>query len=139
MSKGWRTCRLGEIAEIVGGGTPSSKVPEYWNGDVPWISPSDLSGYKYRYISHGAKSLTTLGLKKSSARLHPPGTLLFTSRAPIGYVAIAANSIATNQGFQSLRVDRTKLNIHFAYCLLIVYTPVIQAFGTGATFPEVSA
>src|SRR5690606_8782241 len=103
IPEGWRVSTISDLADVIGGGTPSTKVEEYYceNG-IPWLSPKDLSGYDWRYISRGAKDITELGLKKSSAKLMPKGTVLFSSRAPIGYVAITENEISTNQGFKSL-------------------------------------
>ena len=98
----WRWIIIGKITQVVGGGTPSSSVEEYYeNGNIPWISPADLSGYSDIYISRGKKNITELGLEKSSARLLPKDTVCLSSRAPIGYVAIASNPISTNQGFKS--------------------------------------
>ena len=97
VPENWCWVILGGITDVIGGGTPSSKVSEYYeNGDIPWISPADLSNYSDMYISNGAKNITALGLEKSSARLLPPNTVCLSSRAPIGYVVIAANLISTN-------------------------------------------
>ena len=102
IPENWCWTRLGNITEVIGGGTPSSKVEEYYEGgSIPWISPADLSGYNDIFISYGAKNITKLGLEKSSARLMPAGTVCLSSRAPIGYVAIAKNELCTNQGFKS--------------------------------------
>ena len=100
------------------GGTPSTKVEEYFCEDgIAWLSPKDLSGYEWKFISKGAKDITELGLAKSSAKLMPQGTVLFSSRAPIGYVAIAENEISTNQGFKSL-VPKTGMCSEFLYYFL---------------------
>ena len=102
VSDNWCWVVLGSITQVIGGGTPSSGNPEYYeNGNIAWITPADLSNYNDIYISNGAKSITQIGLDKSSARLLPRGTVCLSSRAPIGYVAIAANPLATNQGFKS--------------------------------------
>ncbi len=99
---GWHWTTMGDIAEVIGGGTPRTNDPtNFVGGDVPWITPADLSGHTEKYISHGARFITRKGIESSSARLLPAGTVLFTSRAPIGYVAIARNPVATNQGFKS--------------------------------------
>lgn len=100
--------RISEIGTVVGGGTPSTKNPDYWGGDIPWISPKDLTDYKSVYISKGENFLTEKGLK-SGTRLLPKNTLLFSSRAPIGYVALAANPICTNQGFKSIVCDEKQV------------------------------
>ncbi|OQS59645.1 restriction endonuclease subunit S, partial [Actinobacillus suis] len=80
----WKLTRLSDVADIIGGGTPKSSEDTYFNGDISWITPKDLSGYNYRYISKGERNITELGLKNSSAKLLPKGSVLFTSRAPIG-------------------------------------------------------
>ena len=138
MMDGWNEVKLEEIAEVVGGGTPSSKEDSYWNGDVNWVTPADLSGYMFKHISYGERKITKLGLSKSSAKLHPKGTVLMTSRAPIGYLAIAGDEVATNQGFQSLRCKTDKVDNNFLYYILHLYKEGIQAIASGATFPEVS-
>jgi len=102
LPKGWKWTTLGEIGEVASGGTPSTKIAQYWNGSIGWITPADLSGYEGKYIGKGRKNISIEGLNKSSARLLPKGTILFSSRAPIGYVAIAKNELATNQGFKNL-------------------------------------
>ena len=102
LRAGWYWTTKGEIAHVVGGGTPrTNDSMNFGGGDVPWITPADLSGYAEKYISHGARFITRKGLESSSAKLLPAGTVLFTSRAPIGYAAIARNPVATNQGFES--------------------------------------
>jgi len=82
IPESWETKKLGELADIIGGGTPSTKKPEYWDGNISWITPKDLSNFPYRYIYKGGKNITELGLKKSSAKLLPKGTVLLSSRAP---------------------------------------------------------
>jgi type I restriction enzyme S subunit len=133
----WRTVCLGEVAEIIGGGTPSTKRPENYGGDIPWITPKDLSNYKFRYVTHGERSISEEGLASSSAKLLPKNTVLFTSRAPIGYVALAKNVVATNQGFKSLLLKDGNIP-EFFYYLLRHYTPRIESFASGSTFKEVS-
>lgn len=130
-------CRISDIGAVVGGGTPSTKNPAYWGGEIPWISPKDLTDYKYTYISHGENYLTEKGLK-SGTRLLPKDTVLFSSRAPIGYVALAANPICTNQGFKSIVCDINKVEPLYLYYYLKANLDYIKLFGTGATFPEIS-
>ncbi|HDR1916424.1 TPA: restriction endonuclease subunit S, partial [Pasteurella multocida] len=114
----WKRVKLSEVAEIIGGGTPKSNVSEYFdNGQIAWITPKDLSGYKSRYISKGERNITELGLENSSAKLLPIGTVLLTSRAPIGYVAIAKNEVSTNQGFKSLVLKEGNIPEFFYYLL----------------------
>jgi type I restriction enzyme S subunit len=102
--------RVSQIGEVVGGGTPSTKIEEYWNGDIPWISPKDLTDYNSVYISYGENYITKKGLNKSGTRLLPENTVLLSSRAPIGYVALAANPICTNQGFKNIICNEKLVN-----------------------------
>ncbi|AKM18997.1 EcoKI restriction-modification system protein HsdS [Geobacillus sp. 12AMOR1] len=135
----WINCTLGDIAEVIGGGTPSKSKPEYYEGGtIPWITPKDLSGYPYRYIERGENNITELGLAKSSARMLPKGAVLFSSRAPIGYVAIAKNPLCTNQGFKSFICDEKKVNNLFLYYFLKSNLPMIENMANGSTFKEIS-
>lgn len=129
--------RISDIGEVIGGGTPSTKNDEYWNGNIPWISPKDLTGYNSVYISYGENFITDKGLK-SGTRLLPKDTVLFSSRAPIGYIALAANDICTNQGFKSIVCDHSKVNPLYLYYYLKSNINYIKLFGSGATFPEIS-
>ena len=129
--------RISDIGEVVGGGTPSTKNDEYWNGNIPWISPKDLTGYNSVYISSGENFITDKGLK-SGTRLLPKDTVLFSSRAPIGYIALAANDICTNQGFKSIVCNHSKVNPLYLYYYLKSNINYIKLFGSGATFPEIS-
>lgn len=134
----WKWVRLDSIGSIQGGGTPKTKVKEYWeNGTIPWVSPADLTGYKDKYISVGRKSITELGLSKSSAKLLPPNSVLFSSRAPIGYVAIAKNHIATNQGFKSV-VPFIEGVSDYIYYYFQAFIEDIQSRSSGTTFKEIS-
>ncbi|MDO9924394.1 restriction endonuclease subunit S [Glaesserella parasuis] len=133
----WELKKLSEVADIIGGSTPKSDVDEYFNGDIPWITPKDLSGYNNRYISKGERNITKLGLENSSAKLLPKGAVLFTSRAPIGYVAIADNEVSTNQGFKSLVLKDGNIP-EFFYYLLKHNVLLFEARATGSTFKEVS-
>jgi type I restriction enzyme S subunit len=134
----WIWTKLGNIATIVGGGTPSTLVDEYYtNGDIAWITPADLSGYNDIYISNGKRNITRFGLEKSSARLMPKDTVILSSRAPIGYVAIASNELCTNQGFKSFLpspIYRPK----FLYFYLIQNKGMLEIFASGTTFLELS-
>ncbi|KXA09358.1 restriction endonuclease subunit S [Finegoldia magna] len=130
--------RICEIGEVVGGGTPSTKRNEYWNGCIPWISPKDLTSHTSVYISHGKKFITKEGLKAGSTLL-PQNTVLMSSRAPIGYLAIAENELCTNQGFKSIVCNEEKVVPLYLYYYLKANIEYIRLFGTGATFPEISA
>jgi type I restriction enzyme S subunit len=138
IPEGWRFRKVSEIAEVVGGGTPKTKKPEYWGGDISWLTPKDLSGEHFRYVSRGERNITKAGLENSSARLVPPETVLLTSRAPVGYVAMAKNPIATNQGFRSLVVDEEH-DPDFIYYLLLHNTDYLKQHASGSTFQELSA
>lgn len=135
--KEWKTVELQDLGEVVGGGTPSTKKDEYYGGLIPWITPKDLSNYNNKYICRGERSITQKGLNNSSAKLLPKGTVLFSSRAPIGYIAIAANEICTNQGFKSI-IPNERTTSDFLYYLLKYNTENIKNNGSGSTFNEVS-
>ena len=137
LPKGWETVAIGEISEVIGGGTPSSKVDEYWGGSIPWLTPKDLSGYDFRRVKSGKRNITDSGLANSSARLLPKNTVLVTSRAPIGYVALADNEIATNQGFKSLILN-DGYDPDFFYYLIKYNVPNLEAVSSGTTFKEIS-
>ena len=134
----FREYRIAQIGEVVGGGTPSTKTEEYWGGDIPWISPSDLTGYNFVYISRGENNITQAGLNKSGTRLLPKNTLLFSSRAPIGYVAIANNPVCTNQGFKSIICNESIIDPLYLYYYVKANLEYFKLWGTGATFPEIS-
>ncbi|HUM44000.1 MAG TPA: restriction endonuclease subunit S [Fervidobacterium sp.] len=137
VPNGWKECRLEEVAKIVGGGTPKTDVDEYWNGDIPWITPKDLSNFNGRYISKGERNISEKGLVNSSAKLLPPGTILLTSRAPVGYLAIAENEITTNQGFRSL-VPLNNIDNIFLFYLLKNNIEYLKSQATGTTFGELA-
>jgi type I restriction enzyme S subunit len=133
----WKNCTLADLGEIIGGATPSTKNESYYGGDIPWITPKDLSTFHGRFICRGERNITTDGLNTCSARLMPPHSVLFTSRAPIGYVAIAENEICTNQGFKSI-VPNADTDYLFLYYLLVHNRDRIENMGSGTTFKEVS-
>lgn len=137
IPEGWKVVRLEEICDIVAGGTPSKTHPDYYceNG-IAWITPKDLSISNEKFTSHGETDITKLGYSKSSAKLMPEGSVLFSSRAPIGYISIATNDICTNQGFKSL-VPKSA-GTCFLYCYLKEETTSIENQATGSTFKEVS-
>jgi len=138
IPKHWQWVRLGEIGRIVGGGTPKTENPEYFaKRGAPWLTPADLFGSKGKYISRGKRDLSPLGLRNSSAQVMPKGTVLFSSRAPIGYVAIAKNPLATNQGFKSCVPFLPKMS-EFIYHFLKYAAKKIEEKASGTTFKEVS-
>ena len=128
---------LNDIGTIAGGGTPSKKVNVYWNGKIPWLTPKDLSKSHSIFTSKGTRFITEYGLKESSARLFPTGTVLFSSRAPIGYISIAKNNISTSQGFKSI-IPNKGYSPEFIYELLKKETPLIIREANGSTFKEIS-
>jgi type I restriction enzyme S subunit len=138
LPSGWKLTTLGEIADVIGGGTPKTNIPEYFEGGtIPWITPADLSGYTNKHISSGGRFITEEGLKNSSARMMPTGTILFTSRAPVGYVAIAANPVCTNQGFKSFVLKEGVLP-DFVYWYLKGSKELAESMASGTTFLELS-
>ena len=133
----WKKYKLSELGTVVGGATPSTTVEAYYGGNIPWLTPKDLSAYSDRYITKGERNITDAGLKSCSAKLLPKGSVLFSSRAPIGYIAIANNDIATNQGFKSI-IPFNNNDSLFLYYLLEHNKEQIKAMGSGTTFLEVS-
>jgi type I restriction enzyme S subunit len=133
-----RKMKISEFAEVIGGGTPSTKVEAYYGGTIPWLTPRDLTNYKFKRISKGERNITENGLKNSSAKLIPKNSILLTSRAPIGYLAIADNEICTNQGFKSLVANPDLADYNFVYYLLLSNIDLLKSFGTGTTFAEIS-
>lgn len=134
----WIECKISDIGTVVGGATPSTKKLEnYDNGEIAWITPKDLSTFSGRYIVRGERNITEIGLNSCSTQIMPKNTVLFSSRAPIGYVAIAANEVCTNQGFKSV-VPNTNTDPLFLYYLLKYNKDKIESMGSGTTFKEVS-
>lgn len=134
----WPKCMLSDVGSIVAGGTPSkSKVEYYADHGIAWITPKDLSVDKSKFISHGENDISELGLIKSSATKMPVGTVLFSSRAPIGYIAIAQNEVTTNQGFKSV-IPNENIGTAYVYFLLKNLLPTIEGMASGSTFKEIS-
>src|SRR3989344_5029643 len=133
----WEVESISEVAQVVGGGTPSTKNSEYWEGDIAWITPRDLSNFKFRYIKRGERNITKEGLGNSSAKLLPKGTILLTTRAPVGYLAIADNQATTNQGFHSL-TPNNKATSEFLFYLLKKNVEMLKSNASGTTFGELS-
>jgi type I restriction enzyme S subunit len=134
----WPTMKLGEVAEIVSGATPKTGKPEFWDGDIPWVTPKDLSELGQKYLSSTPRKITEKGLKSCAATMLPPQSVLFSSRAPIGLVAINSISVATNQGFKSFVPNNEKLVSGYLYWWLKANREKIANLGRGATFKEVS-
>ena len=136
--EGWKKYKLRDIGTIVGGATPSTKNVSNYDGDISWITPKDLANHSGRYISRGERMISKKGFDSCSCRMLPRNSILFSSRAPIGYVAIANNELCTNQGFKSIIPNDNIIDSLFLYYLLVYYRPVIENMGSGTTFQEVS-
>ena len=133
----WKEVTLGEIGTIVGGATPSTKNTSFYDGNIPWLTPKDLSVNGNKYIFRGERNITEAGFKSCSCKMLPKGSVLFSSRAPIGYVAIVANDMCTNQGFKSV-IPNEETDSEFLYYLLKYNKDNIASQGSGTTFAEVS-
>lgn len=134
----WVQGTISDLGTVVGGSTPSKSKLEYYTKDgIAWITPKDLSINKAKFISHGENDITELGLKNSSASVMPEGTVLFSSRAPIGYIAITSGKVTTNQGFKSV-VPKPEIGTAFVYYFLKYNLPIIEGMASGSTFKEVS-
>ena len=138
MSLEFKYYKIDDIGEVVSGGTPSTSKNEYWYGDIGWITPKDLSSYDDIYISRGERNISSEGLNNSSAKLVPKNTVLMTSRAPIGYIAIANDELSTNQGFKSLICDENICHYKYFYYWLKLNIKYIINNSSGSTFKEIS-
>lgn len=138
IPKGWEVKKLKDIGKISSGGTPSTSNDNNFGGNIAWITPADLTGYKDKFISKGKRNLSEEGLKNSSAKILPKGTILFSSRAPIGYVAIAQNEISTNQGFKNLTPNESAIS-EYVYYYLLGSKNLAEQSASGTTFKEISA
>ena len=137
LPKGWVKAKLEDITELIGGGTPSRKIPEYFDGDIVWLTPTEIPKNTITVISDSREKITELGLKKSSAKIIPKDSVLLTSRASIGYVAISGGNVTTNQGFASFICSNVILNYFLAYWLWSKKT-FLESEATGTTFKEIS-
>lgn len=133
----WQRATLGQSCKVVSGATPKTTDPSNWNGDIAWLTPADLSKNKSQVVSQGERFITRTGLESCSARLFPAGSVMFTSRAPIGYVAIAGQEMCTNQGFKTA-VPGDAIQSKFLYWQLLHLTPEIRSRASGTTFLEIS-
>lgn len=139
LPRGWKLVTTGDVSEVVGGGTPKTTVPGNFTdeGGHPWITPADLTGYSEKYIARGRRNLTDQGLNTSSARYMPAGTVLYSTRAPIGYVAIATNPVTTNQGFRSF-VPSPEIDSEYLFYGLKLARAEAEQLASGTTFAELS-
>lgn len=136
--RNWKKCTIGDLGTVIGGATPSTKRSEnYEGGTISWITPRDLADFSGRYIYRGERNITEQGLRSCSTKLMPVNTILFSSRAPIGYVAIAGQEVCTNQGFKSV-IPNENTDYMFLYYLLKFSKEKIENLGSGTTFKEVS-
>lgn len=133
-----RTFKIKEIATIVNGSTPSTSNPLYWNGDIVWLTPKDLTNYTHKYIFSGHANITKDGYESCSTTMLPRGTILLSSRAPIGYIAIAGREVCTNQGFKSLICKKNIVLNEYLYYWLSTKVEFLQSISNGATFKELS-
>lgn len=129
--------KLSELGEIVGGSTPSTKDITNYDGEISWITPKDLANHNNIFIENGERSITIKGFNSCSVKMLPKNSILFTSRAPIGYIAIAKKELCTNQGFKSI-IPNDKIYYLFLYYLLKYNKDYIASFGSGTTFKEIS-
>lgn len=132
----WKLKKLSNVADIIGGGTPSTKKSEYWDGDINWFSPVEIGDKEF--VSTSQRRITEKGLEKSSAKMLPIGTVLFTSRAGIGKTAILSKEATTNQGFQSIVPKENDLDSYFLYSMTSILKRKAEKVGAGSTFSEVS-
>ena len=137
VPKSWQWSPMGHACPVIGGGTPSTTNPDNFSGDIPWVTPADMSHHVGKLIARGARSISEAGLAGSGARLLPKGTVLFSSRAPIGYVAVAANPVSTNQGFKSF-VPPAGISSDYVYYWLVSAKRFAEKLANGTTFLEIS-
>ena len=134
----WRWCRLKDIGTIVGGGTPKTDIKENWeNGNIPWLTPADMRNVKSKYVKCGERNITLQGYNSSSTIMLSPNSIVYSSRAPIGYVAITQDSLCTNQGFKSVDMYCKECS-NYTYYLLKALTADIVNRASGTTFKEIS-
>lgn len=131
--------RVSEFADVFAGGTPSTSNPNYWDGDVAWVTPKDLSAHAGVYIGQGDRCITEQGLRRSSACLLATDTVILSTRAPVGYVAIAKSPLATNQGCKNLQCKDGVAHPLYVYYLLKNSTSILESHATGSTYKELSA
>lgn len=134
----WPTAKIGEVCDVVSGATPRTREDRYWDGNVPWVTPKDLSNLKRKHLSDTPRKITSEGFKSCSVQMLPAQSVLFSSRAPIGLVAINTIPVCTNQGFKSMVPHADRISADYLYWWLSVHSARIQELGRGATFKEVS-
>jgi len=135
--EGWKVERLGDVCEIFNGGTPDTKVPKFWGGDILWITPKDMGKLESIYVDDTARKITDAGMKNSSAKILPVNSVILSSRAPIGHLAINTKEITTNQGCKGI-VPKKELSTLFLYYFLENSVELLNNLGSGTTFKELS-
>lgn len=137
MREEWEIKVIGEVSKIINGGTPKTSVKEYWEGDINWITPKDLGKLKGVYVSETPRKISKLGLQKSSARLFKENSIILSTRAPIGHLAINQVPMSTNQGCRGI-VPNSNLNVNYLFYFLKLNIKLLNDLGTGTTFKELS-
>ena len=138
MKQGWEKKKLGEVCEIINGGTPDTTIPEYWDGANLWITPKDMGKLDDIYVYDTSRKITDAGLRNSSAKILPTNSIILSSRAPIGHLAINKKPVSTNQGCKGI-VPQRKVSTLYLYYFLSTSVDLLNSLGTGATFKELSS
>lgn len=134
----WQIKKLGESAKIINGGTPKTKIKKYWNGEIAWITPADMGKLEKIYVEETSRTITDLGLEKSSAKLFPPSSVILSTRAPIGHLAINTVPMSTNQGCRAV-IPLKELDYKYLFYFLKSNINLLNKLGTGTTFKELSS
>ena len=137
LPEGWRWVRLGEVCRVVSGSTPATGVEEFWNGDICWITPTDLGKIEGKEIYSSSRYISKVGYDNCGTELIPTGSVVLSSRAPIGHLGIAKVTLCTNQGCKSF-IPKEYMDSDFLYYALKKSVPMLQSLGSGATFTEIS-
>ncbi len=137
LPQGWRWVKLGDVSQIVGGTTPSTSVPDYWGGDIVWITPADMGKLDSPEIWESKRKISHKGIASTKLRELPVGTVILSTRAPIGYVGIAKVPLCTNQGCKSFVIS-DKIEFEYLYFILKYYVPDFEKLGSGSTYKEIS-
>ena len=138
LPEGWKIKKLGEVSEIINGGTPKTNIPEYWEGDIYWITPADLGKLSVPIVDNTPRKLSSLGLEKSSAKIFPKNSVILSTRAPIGHLAINQVPMSTNQGCRGI-VPSKNLDVWFLFYFLKKNVDLLDSLGTGVEKPTQTA
>ncbi|MCG2790088.1 MAG: restriction endonuclease subunit S [Actinomycetia bacterium] len=137
MKINWQIKKLGEVCDIVNGGTPKTNISEYWNGDILWVTPKDMGKMDSFFLTDTERKISEVGLKNSSAKIIPSNSVILSTRAPIGHLAINKNAVTTNQGCKGL-IPNNNLNVYFLFYFLKLSVDFLNNLGSGTTFKELS-